>query len=102
MEMKAVKPWVGRLLVKRRESKTETEGGLHIPEASRDILNCGEVIATGSSPDAAVWPPDIVDEQLKVGRTCYWKAYSGAELEIDGTSLIVLDFDDVLLTTEKS
>jgi chaperonin GroES len=76
-------PFNKRLLIQRREGATETEGGIIIPEASRQQYNEGVVVATAE------------DCKLKEGYYVLYGGYVGEEISWDGQSYLLLPEDEV-------
>ena len=74
------------LIVQRTEPRTETKGGIHIPEAYRDKTHTGTVLATG---------PDVT--AVEVGAEVIFQAFGYVELMLEETPVIVLDETDVIL-----
>ena len=60
---KRLLPLSNRVLIQRVEAATQTKGGILLPEASKDALNYGKVIAVG---------PGTTDRDGK-HRACYVK-----------------------------
>jgi chaperonin GroES len=86
--MSLVKEPIGsRVLIRRKEAE-EKVGEIIIPDVAKEPPQEGEVVFVG---------PDT--KQAKVGHTAFFSKYAGTEVTIDGTTLVVLREDDVMLLT---
>lgn len=91
----SLRPYLGRLIVKRDGKETKTAKGLHLPQNSKDKPAQGTVHSVG---------PGDIDEKtgenrpidIKVGETVLFSKYAGTEVKIEGTEYIVLQEKDVL------
>jgi chaperonin GroES len=83
-----VVPFTDRVVI--RPIKTEvTPGGIVLPEAAKDKITEGLVIAAGpGKPDSPGSRPDV-------GDTVYYSSYAGHTIEINGEKLLFLRFDEV-------
>jgi len=73
------------ILVRRNEAKSMV-GSIYMPDAAKDRLDIGPVVASG---------PDSV---FKVGAVVEWKSHAGSDgLETFDQFHMVLDDDDVLM-----
>lgn len=88
-----VEPFGARILVKRVEAKTKTEGGLYIPEGAAEKPQKGEVVAVG---EGELKDGKLTQMRLKVGDLVYFGKYSGLELQVDGESCLFMKEDDIL------
>lgn len=77
----------GKLLVIQQAVKTETEGGIEIPEKARSRVPVGIVFRTG---------PDIEQSPVGPGDTVYWSGFAGEDLHHEGTIYRVLAYEDIL------
>ena len=88
-----VGPLGDRVLLRSLEETGQTRGGLFIPDSAKEKPQQGEILAVG---------PGRFDEgervpmDLKVGDRVLYGKYSGAEVVIDGESLLILRENDVL------
>ena len=86
-------PLADRVLVRSLEEAGQTRGGLFIPDSAKEKPQQGEILAVG---------PGRFDEgervpmDLKVGDRVLFGKYSGAEVVVDGESLLILRENDVL------
>jgi chaperonin GroES len=78
-----------RVLVLQDEAVQKTSGGILIPETSQDKPNTGIVIKFGNRGDGK---PSTVE----VGDRILYGEYSGRELNILGTTYILMSWRDIL------
>lgn len=84
-----IQPIGERVLIKPKEEKDVTEGGIYIPEEAKEDKKEGEVLAVGKYKDGKDLP-------LKKGDRILYGGYSNEEFEIEEKKYIVLEFKDVL------
>jgi len=84
-----------RVLVRRDEAETESEGGIVLPDAAKNKPNRGEVVAVGEGKilDSGV----RVSISVNVGDSVVFGAYGGTEVELNGDTYIILSESDILL-----
>jgi len=95
-----LRPLRDQLLVRRAEAKSETEGGIIIPETAKLKSRYGEVLAVGSGcplPNGESRPLDV-----KVGDVVYCRGVNGFEVDVDGEKLVMLREGEVEAIEEKS
>ena len=83
--MKA-KPINGHVLVKPLEPSEQTAGGIYLPDAAKEKLNDGEVVAVA----------DDATEEIAVGDRVIYKEFGGTEIKLDAEEYILLSSDDLL------
>ena len=98
--MKNVRPLHDRLLVRRIEEQETQKGGIIIPDTAREKPQQGEVLAVGNGKLLENGTQLALD--VKVGDTVLFGKYTGTEIKIDGTDVLILREDEVLavLTTK--
>jgi chaperonin GroES len=92
-EANKIRPLQDRLIVKRIDNTEKTASGLYIPDSAQEKPQQGKVIAVGKgkvAEDGTVRPLDV-----KVGDTIIFGKYSGQEIKVDGTELLIMKEDDV-------
>jgi chaperonin GroES len=79
----------GKILVQPKEAETKTASGIIIPDSAKEKPHAGTVVLVGTGKK---------DEpmEVKVGDTVFYGKYSGTELNIDGTDLLLMSQTDVL------
>lgn len=75
------------LLVKRDEAAAETEAGIIIPQAVRERMNSGRVVAVSEDTRG----------ELPIGTHVLFGEYAGIELELENVTVVLLDSNDILL-----
>ena len=92
--MANVRPLSDRILVKRVESETKTQGGIIIPGSAQEKPAEGIVSAVG--------PGRVRDDgarrevSLKKGDRVLFGKYDGTEVKVDGEDYLILRESDVL------
>jgi chaperonin GroES len=88
--MSKVQPLGGRLLIKPQEAEDQTAGGLIIPDGANDSKpEMGTVVKLGTGGSEKDWG-------VKEGDTVYFSKYSPSEIEVDGETMFILEYKDVL------
>ena len=90
----AIRPLHDRLLVKRLDEETKTNGGIIIPDSAKEKPLEGAVVAVGKgklSNEGKVTPLDV-----RAGDKILFGKYAGTEVKIDGTEHLILREEDVL------
>ena len=91
--MSNIKPLHDRVVIKRMEEEKLTAGGIVIPDSATEKPIKGEVVAVGTGKvldNGRVRAP-----QVKVGDKVLFGKYSGTEVKLDGTELLVVKEDDL-------
>ena len=88
-----VAPLSDRVVVKPLEETEQMRGGLYIPDTAKEKPQQGEVIAVGSgrTEDGKKMPMEV-----KVGDKVLYGKYSGTEVTIDNTQMLILREADIL------
>ena len=88
-----VAPLADRVVVKAMEETEQMRGGLYIPDTAKEKPQQGEVIAVGPgrTEDGKRVPMEV-----KAGDKVLYGKYSGTEVTIDGTQLLILRESDIL------
>ncbi|HPF16232.1 MAG TPA: co-chaperone GroES [Thermotogota bacterium] len=81
-----IKPLGDRALIKPITEEKRTEGGLVLPDTSKEKPQKAEVIAIGK----------LEDVDLNVGDRIIFSKYAGTEIKIDGEDYILIDSGDIL------
>jgi chaperonin GroES len=88
------RPLHDRVAVKRVDSETKTAGGIIIPDTAAEKPQQGEVVAVG--PGARADDGRIVAMDLKKGDRVLFGKWSGTEVKIDGTEILIMKESDVM------
>jgi chaperonin GroES len=89
-----IRPFQGRIIVKRIDEEETTKGGIIIPDTAKEKPQEGKVIAVGKGKvldDGKVQPLDV-----KKGNRVLFSKYSGTEVNIEGEEHLIIREDDVL------
>jgi chaperonin GroES len=81
-----IKPLGDRVLIKTITEEKRTEGGLVLPDTSKEKPQTAEVIAVGH----------LDDVELNVGDRVIFSKYAGTEIKVDGEDYILIDTNDIL------
>ena len=90
----SVKPLDDRVLVKPAEAETKTASGLYLPEGAKEKPQTGTIVAAG--------PGKLTDEgertplAVKPGDTVLYGKYAGTEIDIDGTTHMIMRESELL------
>ena len=94
------KPLHDRVLVERVEQDVKSAGGIIIPDTVQEKPMEGKVIAVGSGTrgeDGKITPLDV-----KAGDKVLFGKWSGTEVTIDGTEMIIMKESDIMgIITKK-
>ena len=88
-----LKPLHDRVVIKRMEEEKMSAGGIVIPDSATEKPIKGEVIAVGAGK--ALDNGSVRAPQVKVGDKVLFGKYSGTEVKLDGTDLLVVKEDDI-------
>jgi chaperonin GroES len=93
------RPLHDRVVVKRVESETKSAGGIIIPDTAAEKPQQGEVIAVG--PGARGDDNEVVPLDVQVGDRVLFGKWSGTEVKIDGTELLIMKESDIMGVVQK-
>ena len=81
------------VVIERDDAKSETAGGIVLPEGAKDKPRQGAVVAVGPGrAEKGQW----VRLQVQSGDRVLFGADAGTEVEIDGTKYIVMHEQEIL------
>jgi len=92
------RPLHDRVLVRRIEEAERTAAGIIIPDTAKEKPIQGEVIAVG--PGARDETGKLVPLEVKVGDRVLFGKWSGTEVKIDGSELLIMKESDILGVVE--
>jgi chaperonin GroES len=93
-------PLHDRVAVKRIEEEAKTAGGIIIPDTAKEKPQEGEVVAVGTG-----YVNDNGDERplaVKVGDRVLFSKWSGTEVTIDGTEILIMKESDIMGVMDKA
>ena len=94
-----IKPLDDRILIEQYEAEEKTTGGIVLPDTAKEKPHRGKVLAVG--------PGKLMDSgnrgtmSVKAGDEVFYGKYAGSDVEVDGTTYVILKEDDVLAIIEK-
>ena len=88
------RPLHDRVVVKRVDAETKSAGGIIIPDTAAEKPQQGEVTAVG--PGARDESGKLVPLDVKKGDKILFGKWSGTEVKIDGTELLIMKESDIL------
>jgi chaperonin GroES len=88
------RPLHDRVAVSRIEADDKTTGGIIIPDTAKEKPSQGEVIAVG--PGGRDETGKIIPIDLKTGDRVLFGKWSGTEVKIDGTELLIMKESDIM------
>jgi chaperonin GroES len=90
----SLRPLHDRVIVKRLEEEKKSAGGILIPDSAAEKPLRAEVIAVG--PGKRTDDGKLQEPSVKKGDHVLIGKYSGTEVKVDGSDLVVLREDDIL------
>jgi chaperonin GroES len=94
-----IRPLNDRVIIERLAADSVSKGGIIIPDNAKEKPSQGKVIAVGSGTvlaDGTIVPIGCVP-----GDTVLFGKYQGAEVSLDGISVLVVRADDILGVIES-
>ena len=88
------RPLHDRVVVKRIEAEDKTTGGIIIPDTAKEKPSQGEIVAVG--PGGRDEAGRVIPIDLKVGDRVLFGKWSGTEVKIDGTELLIMNEGDIM------
>jgi len=90
----AVQPLEDRILIMPLERETQTASGIFLPESATEKPMQGKVVAMG--PGKLLDSGERVKPVVKKGDTVVFGRYSGTEIEIKGTTHLIVREGELL------
>jgi chaperonin GroES len=88
------RPLHDRVVVKRIDAEQKTAGGIIIPDTAKEKPQQGEVLAVG--PGGRDEAGKLVALDVKVGDRVLFGKWSGTEVKIDGTEVLIMKESDIM------
>ena len=88
------RPLHDRVVVRRVDAEEKTKGGIIIPDTAKEKPQEGEVVAAG--PGARDESGKLVPLDVKAGDRILFGKWSGTEVKIEGTDLLILKESDIM------
>ncbi|HEX2840387.1 co-chaperone GroES [Hyphomicrobium sp.] len=93
------RPLHDRVVVKRVDNETKTAGGIIIPDTAAEKPQQGEVLAVG--PGSRDETGKLVPLDIKKGDKVLFGKWSGTEVKVDGTDVLIMKESDIMGVIEK-
>ncbi|MEN6482078.1 MAG: co-chaperone GroES [Anaerolineaceae bacterium] len=93
-----LKPLGSRVVIEPIEQEEVTAGGIVLPETAKEKPQKGKVLSVGPGDRDEDGKRIALD--VAVGDTVLFAKYSGTEIKIDGTKLLILRESDILAILE--
>jgi chaperonin GroES len=94
-----IQPLADRIVVKPAEAEEKTKGGLFLPDTAKEKPVWGEVIAAG--PGKTTDEGKKIPMEVKVGDKVLYGKYSGTEVTVDGTEVLIMRESDLFAIMPK-
>ena len=80
-----------RVIAKRAQAKEESEGGLILPDQTREeeVANLAIVVSVGS-----------IEEKIQEGDRIHFAKYGGEPVKVNGEELLIINEKDILTVFE--
>jgi chaperonin GroES len=88
------RPLHDRVVVKRIEAEDKTTGGIIIPDTAKEKPSQGEIVAVG--PGGRDEAGRVIPIDLNVGDRVLFGKWSGTEVKIDNTELLIMKESDIM------
>jgi len=88
------RPLHDRVVVKRIEEEEKTAGGIILPDAAKEKPSEGEVVSVG--PGVRGDDGNYVALDVKAGDKVLFGKWSGTEVKVDGTDLLIMKESDIM------
>jgi len=95
-----LKPLYDRVVVRRLEAETTSQGGIIIPDSATEKSSQGEVLAAG--PGALLENGEYRPMSVAVGDRILFGQYSGTEIKVDGETLLIMKESDIFAIVEQT
>ena len=89
-----LKPLNNRVVIAPEESDKESKGGIVIPDSSQDKPSKGKVLSVGDG--VMLENGERAKMSVAEGDMVIFSKYSGTEVELDNSTVLILKEDDIL------
>src|SRR5262245_26794031 len=87
-------PLADKVVIKRLDAETRTAGGIVLPDSAKEKPQQGRVLSVGDG--RVVADGKRVKCQVHEGDRVVFSAWSGTEIKVDGSELLILKEEDIL------
>jgi chaperonin GroES len=88
------RPLHDRVVIEALDQEEKTAGGIIVPDAAQEKPMRGKVLVTG--PGARGEDGALIPMEVKKGDTVLYGKYSGTEVKIDNTEVLIMREGDVM------
>jgi chaperonin GroES len=88
------RPLHDRVVIEALEQEEKTAGGIIVPDTAQEKPMRGKVLVTG--PGARGEDGALIPMEVKKGDTVLYGKYSGTEVKIDDTDVLIMREGDVM------
>ena len=88
------RPLHDRVLVRRVDEDTKTAGGIIIPDTAQEKPSEGEIVSVGQG--ARGEDGSIQELDVKKGDRVLFGKWSGTEVRVDGSELLIMKESDIM------
>lgn len=89
-----INPLHDRVVIRRLEEERKSAGGIVIPDSAAEKPAKGEVVAVG--PGKMLDNGNVHPLAVKIGQKVLFGKYSGTEVKLNGSDLVVMREDDIM------
>jgi chaperonin GroES len=89
-----LKPLGDKVVIKRTEAETTTQGGIVLPDSATEKPRKGKILSVGDGKllkDGTRKPLAV-----KKGDTVLFSSYGGTEIKVDGNEVLIMEESDIL------
>jgi len=95
-----LKPLYDRVVVRRKDAETTSQGGIIIPDSSAEKPSQGEIVAIGDG--ALTDSQERKPMTVSVGDQVLFGQYSGTEVKVNGESLLIMKESDIFAIVDST
>jgi chaperonin GroES len=94
------RPLHDRVVVKRIDPEEKSAGGIIIPDTAKERPSQGEITAIG--PGGRDENGELIPIDLKIGERVLFGKWSGTEVVLDGSELLIMKESDIMGVLEET
>ena len=94
------RPLHDRVVVKRIDPQEKSAGGIIIPDTAKEKPSQGEITAVG--PGSRDENGKLIPIDLKIGERVLFGKWSGTEVVLDGSELLIMKESDLMGVLEET
>jgi chaperonin GroES len=94
------RPLHDRVVVKRIDPEEKSAGGIIIPDTAKEKPSQGEITAVG--PGGRDENGNLIPTDLKIGERVLFGKWSGTEVVLDGSELLIMKESDIMGVLEET